>query len=890
MTSSKPPESSQIVAWHSIAAEDVYKELAVSPGQGLDDDEAGRRLRTHGPNEIAEAKRRPLWRMFLDQLTDFMILVLIAAAIISGAIGEFKDSIAIIVIVVLNAVIGFMQEYRAERAVAALRRMSEPVAQIRRGGKLVKVPSRELVPGDIMLLEAGDMIAADLRLAETAALRVDEAALTGESQPVEKTPDIPENPDAPVSDRRNMAFKGTLVTGGRGEGVVTATGMDTELGRIAALLHEDRVAKTPLQERLTRFGQRLAIAVLAICAVIFAAGVLRGESLLIMFLTAVSLAVAAIPEALPAVVTVSLALGARNMVRRHALIRRLPAVETLGSVTYICADKTGTLTQNKMSVEALYADGELRQQLPAPTGQVGPWDLLGRALAQNNDAVRDGGGRVAGDPTEVALYSAASQAGYEKHRLETESPRVAEIPFDAVRKCMTTLHREPQGVIAFTKGAPEQVLQQCREALTADGPAPLDARQVLAEADRLAAEGYRVLGFACRAWPAMPDTPDAATVERGLSLLGLVALMDPPRPEAAEAVDQCKTAGIAPVMITGDHAATALTTAKRLGIADDRDPVMDGEELDRLSDEEFESRVDQLRVYARVDPEQKIKIVRALQDRGEYVAMTGDGVNDAPALKHADIGVAMGLKGTDVAREAADMVLLDDNFATIVGAVREGRRIYDNVRKFVKYTMTSNSGELWTLFLAPFAGLPIPLLPIHILWINLVTDGLPGLALAVEPEERGIMKRPPRPPQESIFAHGMWQHMVWVGLLIGGLTVLAQALAIHSGSPNWQTIVFTVLTLSQLAHALAIRSEADSLFTIGIQSNMALLGAVLLTVLLQLATIYVPVLQPIFKTQPLSPLELSLCLVPPLLVFFAVECEKWLVRTGRLYQDATSAR
>jgi Ca2+-transporting ATPase len=414
---------------------------------------------------------------------------------------------------------------------------------------------------------------------------------------------------------------------------------------------------------------------------------------------------------------------------------------------------------------------------------------------------------------------------------------------------MTTLHREPQGVIAFTKGAPEQVLQQCREALTADGPAPLDARQVLTEADRLAAEGYRVLGFACRAWPAMPDTPDAATVERGLSLLGLVALMDPPRPEAAEAVDQCKTAGIAPVMITGDHAATALTTAKRLGIADDRDPVMDGEELDRLSDEEFESRVDQLRVYARVDPEQKIKIVRALQDRGEYVAMTGDGVNDAPALKHADIGVAMGLKGTDVAREAADMVLLDDNFATIVGAVREGRRIYDNVRKFVKYTMTSNSGELWTLFLAPFAGLPIPLLPIHILWINLVTDGLPGLALAVEPEERGIMKRPPRPPQESIFAHGMWQHMVWVGLLIGGLTVLAQALAIHSGSPNWQTIVFTVLTLSQLAHALAIRSEADSLFTIGIQSNMALLGAVLLTVLLQLATIYVPFLQPIFKTQ-----------------------------------------
>jgi Ca2+-transporting ATPase len=886
MNSDSAPQTSKAADWHTMASDAALAALGTTVAGGLSAKQAAHRLAEQGHNEIMEQRRRPPWRMLLDQFTDFMILVLIAAAIISGIIGELQDSIAILVIVFLNAIIGFIQEYRAERAVAALRRLSAPTARVRREGLLSNIPARNLVPGDIVLLEAGDMISADLRLVETRSLQLDEAALTGESQPVSKEADQTYDKDTVLGDRHNMAFKGTLTTHGRGIGLVVATGMETELGRIAALLSKGEISKTPLQKRLARFGQRLAIAVLVICAIIFAAGLLRGESPIIMFLTAVSLAVAAIPEALPAVVTVSLAIGARNMVRQQALIRRLPAVETLGSVTYICSDKTGTLTQNKMSVELIYADGRQTAppaQAPAPDS---PDALLLSSFALNNDATLDAEERVSGDPTEIALYAAAQQAGLERHELEQASPRVAELPFDADRKRMTTLHQTTEGIIAFTKGAPERVLALCTEILATEGSEPLDQTLILDEAEQLAAQGYRVLAFACRRWPSLPDSLEPEQIEAGLQFLGLAALMDPPRPEAAEAVALCKTAGITPVMITGDHAATALTIARQLGIADDDIPVMEGTELAELSQEAFEARVETLQVYARVSPEQKIKIVQGLQDKGAFVAMTGDGVNDAPALKHADIGVAMGQKGTDVAREAADMVLLDDNFATIVKAVREGRRIYDNVRKFVKYTMTSNSGELWTLFLAPFVGLPIPLLPIHILWINLVTDGLPGLALAVEPEERGIMQRPPRPPQESIFAHGMWQHMLWIGLLIGGLSILSQALALHNGSSHWQTIVFTVLTLSQLAQALAIRSERDSLFTIGLTSNLPLLGAIILTIALQLAIIYTPFLQSIFKTQALSLTELGLCFIPPLVVFAVVECEKWLARRNLLYQTS----
>lgn len=822
--------------------------------------------------------------MFLDQFSDFMIIVLIAAAAISGIIGEPQDTIAILVIVALNAVIGFVQEYRAERAVAALKMLAAPSARVRRGRQVVTLSASQLVPGDVVLVEAGNAVPADLRLVEAVQLKMEEAALTGESVAVEKLTAALGEAELPLGDRLNMAYKGTLVTYGRGSGVVVATGMNTELGKIAVLLQEEEEVKTPLQKRLAQLGQRLAAAAIAICVIVFVVGVLRGEPVVLMFLTAVSLAVAAIPEALPAVVTVSLALGARRMVKKNALVRRLPAVETLGSVTYICSDKTGTLTQNKMRVEQVYVDGHLEQESRSRSAGAEPWLLLYRALALNNDATRNDHGEVIGDPTEVALYLATLQAGYDKALLETTSPRLEEIPFDSDRKCMTTLHRDSEGVISFTKGAPEAVLERCDTALSGFGPTLIQAQPILERAEQMAADGLRVLAAAFRIWPELPTDLSPDTVESGLTFLGLVGLMDPPREEARDAVTLCKSAGITPVMITGDHPATARAIATRLGIITDGDAVIAGQELARLSLEAFEERVEQIRVYARVAPEQKIKIVKALQDKGEFVAMTGDGVNDAPALKRADIGVAMGVTGTDVAREVAYMILLDDNFATIVAAVRSGRWIFDNIRKFIKYAITSNSGEIWTLFLAPFLGLPIPLLPIHILWINLVTDGLPGLALTAEPEEKGIMQRPPRPPRESIFARGMWQHIVWVGLLMGGVSLFAQAWAYHTGSAHWQTIVFTVLTLSQMSHVLAIRSERESLFRQGIGSNRPLLGAVLLTFFLQMATIYTPFLNPVFKTEPLSGGELMLCLVLSSVIFVAVEIEKWMVRRGWRYR------
>ena len=874
--------------WHLQRENEVADGLGVDVTRGLDTAAVDERLRRYGRNEIQEAARRSPWRMLAGQFMDFMILVLIAAAVISGIVGDPIDTIVIMIIVLLNAVIGAVQEYRAERAVAALRMMAAPDARVLRGGEPQTVAAAELVPGDIVLLEAGNVVPADLRVLEAIELKVDESALTGESQVVEKRPDALTEKDLPLGDRRNMAYKGTLATSGRGQGIAVATGMATELGKIASLLRQETTQKTPLQKRLARFGQRLAIAVLAICAVIFAVGLLRGESLILMFLTAVSLAVAAIPEALPAVVTVSLAIGARKMSRHHALIRRLPAVETLGSVTYICADKTGTLTQNKMRMDTVYADNERHVAVEGAAREGSLWALLGQALALNNDVTAAGDAPPSGDPTEVALYLAAEVAGYRKQALEQHLPRVGEIPFDAERARMTTLNRHPDGVIVFTKGAPERVLPACERIQRADKTDALNAEAMLAQARALAGEGYRVLAVAYRMLPSVPPSMVSDEIETGMTLLGLVALIDPPRDEVPQSVAECKSAGITPVMITGDHPATAQAIARRLGIADDDDAVMTGRELERLSEAELDARVKRIRVYARVNPAQKIRIVQALQDNGEFTAMTGDGVNDAPALKRADIGVAMGLHGTDVAREAADMVLLDDNFATIVAAVREGRRIFDNIRKFVKYTMTSNAGEIWTLFLAPFLGLPIPLLPIHILWINLVTDGLPGLALTAEGAEQGLMQRAPRPPNESIFAHGMWQHIIWVGLLIGGVSIASQAWAYHTGAAHWQTIVFTVLTLSQLAHVLAIRSEKASLFRIGIGSNRPLLGAVLLTVSLQLAVIYVPFLNMVFKTAPLSLNELALCFVLPVIVFIAVEIEKSLFRCGLIYQTTTA--
>ena len=878
-----PPD---VPVWHTLPVAEVGSILQVDPQTGLRTAEAAHRAARYGPNEIPEQLRRGPWRMLLDQFTDFMILVLIAAAIISGVIGDAEDTVAIVVIVLLNGIIGFVQEYRAQRAVAALKRLAAASATVRRDGRPLVRPAAQLVPGDVVLLEAGAAVPADLRLVEAIRLKIDESALTGESVPVEKCTAPVTEVELSLGDRHNMAFKGTMITYGRGSGIVTASGPRTELGKIATLLREDEGEKTPLQKRLAQFGQRLALAAVAICCLVFLIGVLRGEPVTLMFLTAVSLAVAAIPEALPAVVTVALALGARVMVQKRALIRRLPAVETLGSVTHICSDKTGTLTENRMQVEAIYADGctDHAGLRAADSGE--PWTLLYRALALSNDATAADGGGVRGDPTEVALAIAAARAGCDKAALEATAPRVAELPFDSIRKCMTTFHRASEEVVSFTKGAPEMLVEHCQTVLTPDGAAPIEQSRILEHAERMAAEGLRVLAVAYRLWPNLPPELSADNVERELTLLGLVGLLDPPREEAREAVALCQSAGITAVMITGDHPATARAIAARLGIIAEGEPVITGQEMNRLSAAEFAHSVERLRVYARVAPEQKIRIVKALQDKGYFVAMTGDGVNDAPALQRSDIGVAMGLAGTDVAREAAHMILLDDNFATIVAAVREGRRIFDNIRKFVKYAVTCNSAEVWTLFLAPFLGLPIPLLPIHILWINLVTDGLPGLTLAVEPEERGIMQRPPRPPRESLFAHGMWQHMIWVGLLMAGTALFAQAWAHHTGSAHWQTMVFTVLALSQLGHVLAIRSERESLFRQGVWSNPSLFLVVLVTVALQLSTVYVPLFTPIFKTAPLSPGELAFSLLLSAVVFVAVEIEKWMIRRGWLYQSS----
>lgn len=868
-------------AWHSLSIEEISDHLQVTPETGLGSSEAQQRLQLTGPNVIRTSEGRGAWSILLEQFSDFMIIVLIVAAIISGLIGETKDAVAIIVIVLLNAVIGFIQGYRAEKALVALKKLAAPTARVRRDNKVVVIPSENLVPGDIVILESGDLVPADLRLFNLAQLQINEAALTGESQPVDKITDILEEDSLAVADRLNMTYKGTIVTRGRAEGVVTATGMETEIGKIATLLTEEPTTRTPLQKRLARFGRRLAILILIICAVIFVTGLLQGQPLLFMFLIAVSLAVAAIPEALPAVITISLALGARKMVNLNALIRSLPAVETLGSVTYICSDKTGTLTENSMRLEALYCDGTVHDSVLTDSSE--HWDLISRLLVLSNDVHEGQDHALQGDPTEVAMYAAARDAGYKKAEIEKDLPRVNELPFDAERRRMTTIHQHNREFISFTKGAAEAVIDVCDKTLTADGVKSLDPEGLHEQIEQLASQGYRVLGMAYRTWTRLPDTVQADNIEDQLTFLGLVGLIDPPRQETYQSVTLCKTAGITPVMITGDHPATALAIARRLGIADDNQTVLTGQHLDEMNDEEFKSQVEKVRVYARVNPAQKIKIVKALQELGQFVAMTGDGVNDAPALKRADIGVAMGLKGTDVAREASQLVLLDDDFSTIVKAVREGRRIFDNIRKFIKYTLTSNSGEIWTLFLAPYLGLPIPLLPIHILWINLVTDGLPGLALVAEPGERDIMNRQPRPPNESIFSHGLWQHILWVGLLIGGISLAAQAWSFHSGSDAWQTMVFTTLTFAQLGHVMVIRSERESLFSIGILSNRYIIGAVFLTILLQLATIYTPFLQPIFKTQPLTLQELSICFALAGVIIIAVEIEKWLVRNKRLY-------
>ncbi len=926
--------------WYQLGTNEVERELRSDTAQGLSRDEAESRLAEYGPNELVDRGTKNPWAILWEQLTGIMVVILIVSAIISVILQEYTDALVILIIVVLNALLGFTQEYRAEQAMAALKRMAVPHVRVRRAGHVADVSAHEIVPGDVVLLEAGNSIPADGRVIESANLRVQEAVLTGESEAVEKSvhPLREENPA--LGDQVNMVFMGTIATYGRGEVLVTNTGMSTQLGKIAEMIQSVGVEKTPLQKRLEQLGRGLAIAALGIVAVVFVLGVLRNEDPKLMFQTAISMAVAAVPEGLPAVVTIALALGAQRMLQRQSLIRKLPAVETLGSVTVICSDKTGTLTQNLMTVTVVDVVGNklnlqerLRSFSPTvsknepvePVLQEDPSVVLTlTAGALANDAILEpittepGTFSSIGDPTEGALVIAAARAGLWKSELVEAFPRVAELPFDSERKRMSTVHQtvpskmpaliesyrerdqtllRTQDYLVFTKGAVDSLLEVTNRIWVNGAVEPLNEvwqERIMTANNELAQNGMRVLGMAFRRRASGTLDEDHDPLEKDLIFVGLVGMIDPARPEVQEAVAVAQTAGIRPVMITGDHPLTAFYIARELGIAnkdggnngvgiDSSVPsatprILTGKELSNMSVEQLENMVEEVSVYARVSPEHKLKIVQALQDRGHIVAMTGDGVNDAPALKKADIGVAMGITGTDVSKEAADMVLLDDNFATIVKAVEEGRRIYDNIRKFVRYTMTSNAGEIWVMLLAPFFGMPLPLSPLQILWVNLVTDGLPGLALTIEPAERDTMRRPPYAPNENIFGRGMARDILWIGLLMGVVSLGVGIWFWQLNNEAWHTMVFTTLTLSQMGNALAVRTQRESLFKVGLLSNKAMLGSVLLTFVLQLAVIYLPFMNRVFNTIPLTWVELVISLGFSTLVFFSIELVKWFMR------------
>lgn len=916
------------ISWYSQPLTAVVDGLNTDLEKGLSRSEAAARLETYGPNELVDKGVKNVWLILWEQLTDVMVVVLIIAAIVSAFIGEAQDTIVIIAIVFLNAALGVSQEYRAEQAIAALKKLAVPSVRVRRDGNLVEISARELVPGDVVQLEAGNLLPADGRIAESANLRVEEAALTGESEPVEKVADAIKSSNTTLGDQKNMAFMGTTVVYGRGTLIVTDTGMSTQLGKIAGLIQSVERDPTPLQQRLAGLGKTLALVALVIIIAIFLLGLftsdevarlyaegagimdyLRSEDVGELFLTAISMAVAAVPEGLPAVVTITLALGSQRLLKRNSLIRKLPAVETLGSVTVICSDKTGTLTQNQMTVTLLdvagdreevkyledeaieLAGAERKSDAPPPVRSLA---LLLKAGAHCNDGRittnEEGEEIVIGDPTETALIVAAQKFGLNKEELDASCPRVQELPFTSDRKRMTTVHKVSEATkdtdspwsdypyVAFTKGAVDGLLEIARSVWTGDKSEELTAewRERIEKANaELAEKGHRVLGAAFRPLPAMPSTDELDEVEQDLTFVGFVGMIDPPRDEVKLAVQECRTAGIRPIMITGDHPLTAQHIAHELDISRN-DLVFTGQKLNHISDAELKEAVEDVSVYARVAPEHKLNIVNALQEKGEIVAMTGDGVNDAPALKRADIGVAMGITGTDVSKEAADMVLLDDNFATIVAAVKEGRTIYDNIRKFIKYTLSSNTGELFVMLVAPFIGMPLPLIPIQILWINLVTDGVPGLALAVEKEERGTMKRPPFHPQESIFSRGLGRDIVITGVLMGIVSLAVGYWGFVTGRDitTWRTMVFTTLTLAQMGNALATRSFKDLLYRIGFFSNKVMVYAVAATFLLQMLLIYVPFLQKIFHTTALTTTELLVTLVVSSFVFIFVEVTK----------------
>ncbi|MFY9218658.1 MAG: calcium-transporting P-type ATPase, PMR1-type [Tepidanaerobacteraceae bacterium] len=891
--------------WYLLENEEVSSKLSTDLEKGLSSELAKERLKSHGYNELISKEGPTIWQMLLSQFQDFLVLILIGASLVSALIGEVTDSVVIILIVVLNATLGVVQEFKANKALEALKKMAAPEAKVIRDGKIIEIPSRELVPGDLVILEAGNYVPADLRLVESVNLKIEEASLTGESVPVEKNAEIVFNNDVPLGDRSNSAFMSTVVTYGRGKGIVVETGMNTEIGLIAEMLESYEEESTPLQKKLAELGKILGIASLAICGIVFILGLIRGVPILEMFMTAVSLAVAAIPEGLPAIVTIVLALGMQRMVKRHSIIKKLHAVETLGSTTVICSDKTGTLTQNEMTAQKVFVNGNVYSISGEGYKTQGEFTLNGKTIdpladpdlkmlltigALCNDAKLEESGsdgdktcRIIGDPTEGCLVVGAAKACMCLEELNKSRPRLQEIPFDSDRKRMTTFHPYEDGYIACIKGAPDVMLNLSNRILKNGEILDLteaDREQILEINHEMASQALRVLAFAFKLENELPKDPKPEEVEKDMIFVGLVGMIDPARPEAKEAIEICKQAGIRPVMITGDYKDTAEAIARDLGMLDETSKVLTGTDLDAMSDEELVAVADQVSVYARVSPVHKLRIVEAIKQNNHIVAMTGDGVNDAPALKKADIGVAMGITGTDVAKETADMILTDDNFASIVAAVEEGRVIYANIRKFIFFLLSCNIAEILIIFVAMLVGLPIPLKPIQLLWLNLLTDAFPALALGMEAKEPDIMEKPPRNPNEPIMDHRMKVQIAIqsIFMTMAVLGVFTFALNTSSNLQVAQTYAFATLIFSELLRAYTSRSETLSVFKIGVFSNKYMVGGTFISFLLLLLVIYVPALREIFDTVKLSIYDWDIIVLFGMIPFIAAEVSKIFLR------------